>query len=146
MGWTITPGQLQNIIPVLEAKKKTQSTSRSINLQSTYLQQFKQYPLPLIPLPQKTPLQLCQSPQPLQPKYNPVLLLEEQVHQEEAHLEEVEEVEEAHPGEVEEVHQEEEMLTNPLKEMENLWALYQWSLKEIAQKLRVSSENSPLTS
>ena len=132
--------------------------NRSVNLQSTYLQQFKQYPLPLIPLPLETASQLCRSPQPSQPKDNPVPLLEEQVHQEEAcleeaeeaHLEEaeeahLEEAEEAHPEEVEEVHQGEEMPTNLLKEMENPWAHYQWSLKEIAQKLRASSENSPLT-
>ena len=126
---------LQNIIPALEVKKKTQSTSRSTNLWSIYLQQFKWYPLPLVPLPLKTASQLCQSPQPSQPKYNPILLLEEQVHLEEA--------EEAHQEEVEEVHQGEEMLTNPPREMENPWAHYQQSLKEIAQKLRASSENSP---
>ena len=134
-----------NTIPALGAKKKTQQTSKSIDLQSTYLWQFKQYLLPLIPLPQKTISQLCWSPWPLPPKYNPVLFLEEQVHQgevEEAHLEEVEE---AHPEEVEEAHLEEETPINPPKEMENPWVQYQQSLKEIAQKLRASSENSPLT-
>ena len=50
---------LQNITLALEMKKKTQQMSRSINLQSTYLQQFKQYPLPLVPLPLKTASQLC---------------------------------------------------------------------------------------
>ena len=142
---------LQNTIPALEVKKKTQQMSRSVNLQSTYLQQFKQYPLPLIPLPLKTASQLCWSPWPLQPKCNPVQLLEEQVHQEEAHLEEAEEAHlEEEEEEEEEVHQEdtqeEEMPTNLLKDMESLWVHYQQSLKEIAQKLRVSSENSPHTS
>ena len=75
--------------------------------------------------------------------YNPAPLLEEAVCQaEEAYLEEAEE---AHLEEVEEVHQEEEMPTNPPKEMENPWAHYQQSLKEIAQKLRASLENSPPT-
>ena len=76
---------------------------------------------------------------------NPVPLLEEQVCWEEAHPEEVEEghlEEEAHQEDT----QEEEMPTNPLKEMENLWVHYPQYLKEIAQKLRVSSENSPPTS
>ena len=70
--------------------------------------------------------------------------LEEQVCQEEVEEVHQEEVEEAHQEEVEGVHQEEEeTLTNQPREMENLWAHYQWSLKEIARKLRVSSENSP---
>ena len=132
-----------NIIPALEVKKKTQQMNRSANLWSTYLQQFKQYPLPLVPLPLKTVPQLCRSPQPLQPKYNPVPLLEEQVCQEEAEEAHQEEVEEAHLEEVEEAYQEEETLTNLPKEMENLWVHYQQSLKEIAWKLRASSENSP---
>ena len=37
----------QSIIPAQEVKKKTPSTSRSDDLQLTYLQQFKQYLLPL---------------------------------------------------------------------------------------------------
>ena len=101
-----------NITPAQGAKKKTQQMNKSAGLQSTYLQQFKWYPLPLIPLPQKTVSQLCRSPWPLPPKYNPVPLLEEQVHQgeeeevpqAEAHLVEVEvhPVEaEAHPVEAE---------------------------------------------
>ena len=117
--------------------------SKSVDLRLTYLWQFKWYPLPLIPLPLKTTSQLCQSPQPSLPKYNPVPLLEEQVCQEEA--EAVCQEEEVHLEEVEEAHLEEEMLTNLPKEMENPWAHYQWSLKEITQRLRVSSENSPPT-
>ena len=120
---TKTSPSLLSITPALEARKKTQQTSKSADLQLTYLQQFKRYPLPLIPLP-KTASQLCRLPQPLQLKYNPVLFLEEQVCQEEA--------EEAHQEEVVEVHQEEEMPTNQPKEMENPWAHYQQSSKEIA--------------
>ena len=138
---------LQNTTPALEAKKKTQQTSRSIDLQSTFLQQFKQYPLPLIPLPLKTASQLCQSPQPLPPKYNTIPLLEDQACQEEDCLEEVEEacqeVEEV-PQEEEEVPQQEAAPTNQSpSQKENLWACYQQYLKEIAPKLRASSENSP---
>ena len=116
---------LQNIIPALEAKKKTQQMNRSADLRSIYLQQFKQYPLPLVPLPLKTASQLCRLPWPLQPKYNPVPHLEEQVCQEEVEEVHQEEVEEAHQEEVEEAHQEEEIPTNLPKEMENLWVHYQ---------------------
>ena len=90
-------------------KKKTQQMSRSTDLQSTYLQQLKWYPLPLIPLLLKTASQLCSLPQPLLPKYNTIPSLEEQACQEKDHLEEVEEAcleeEEAHLEE-EEAHQE----------------------------------------
>ena len=121
--------------------------SKSTDLWLVYLQQFKQYPLPRVPVPLKTPSQLCWLPQPLWPRYNLILLLEEQAHQEEDCLEEAEE---AHQEE-EEVHQEEEQeevaLTNPLlRQMENLWVCYQQYLKEIAQKLRASSKSSPPTS
>ena len=140
---------LQSITPALEAKKKTQQTNKSIDLWSAYLQQFKQYLLPLIPLPLKTASHICRLPQPSPPKHNPILLLEEQAHQVEDHLEEVEEgcqgVEEVHQEEEEE--EEEEVLINQLLiQMESLWACYQWSLKEITQKLRASSKNSPPTS
>ena len=50
---------LPSITPALEAKKKTQQTSKSTNLQLTYLWQFKQYPLPLVQLPLKKASQLC---------------------------------------------------------------------------------------
>ena len=53
----------QNITPTLEAREKTQQMSKSEDLQLTYLQQFKHYPLPLIPL--KSTIPICQSPQPL---------------------------------------------------------------------------------
>ena len=129
---TKTSPSLQSITLALEAKKKTQLTSRSTDLQSIYLQQFKRYPLPLVPL--KTTLS-CQSPWPLPPKCNPILLLEEQVHQEGE--------EEVPQAEAEEAHPEEGILTNPLKGMENPGAHYQWSLKEITQKLRASSKSSP---
>ena len=66
----------------------------------------------------------CRSPWPLPPKYNPVPFLEEQVHQEGEEVPQVEE-EEAHQAEVEEAHLEEEIPTNPPKEMENPWACYQ---------------------
>ena len=99
---------LQNTIPALEVKKKTQLMSRSVNLLSTYLQQFKWYPLPLVPLPLKTASQICRLPWPLLPRYNPILLLEEQACWEEDHLEEVEE---AHQEE-EEALQWEAMPTN----------------------------------
>ena len=121
---------LLSITPALEARKKTQQTSKSADLRLTYLQQFKRYPLPLIPL-LKTASQLCRLPQPLQLKYNPVLFLEEQVCQEEAEEAHQEEVAEVHQEEVVEVHREEETPTNQPKEMENPWAHYQQSLKEI---------------
>ena len=54
---------LQNVTPVQAVKKKTQPMNKSIDLQSTYLQQFKHYPLPLVPL--KQPIPTCQFPQPL---------------------------------------------------------------------------------
>ena len=74
------------------------------------------------------------------PRYNLILLLEEQACQEEDCLKEAEE---AHQEE----EQEEEAPTNlSLRQTENLWACYQQSLKEIAQKLRASSESSPPTS
>ena len=135
---------LQNIIPVQGAKKKTPLMSKSNNLRLTYLQQFKQYPLPLVPLPLKTRPQLCRLPQPLLPKYNPVLLLEAQAHQGEEALQEEEEVhlaEEACPAE-----EEEEIPHKPLLVMESPWACYPTYLREIAQKLRAFSENFPLTS
>ena len=135
---TKTSPSLQSITLALEAKKKTQSTNKSINLQSIYLQQFKQYLLPLVPL-KMTPS--CQLPRPLPPKYNPILLLEEQVCQEEE-VPQAEE-EEAHHKEEEEAHPEEGILTNLLKGTENPWACYQQSLKEIARKLRASSKSSP---
>ena len=113
-----------NTTPAWGAKKKTQQMNKSADLRSTYLQQFKQYPLPLVPLPQKTVSQLCQSPQPLPPKYNPVPFLEEQVRQEGEEVPQVE-GEEAPQVEEEEVHPEEGIITNPLKEMENPWAHYQ---------------------
>ena len=134
---------LQSTTLAQGAKKKIPSKSRSNDLRLTYLQQFKQYPLPLVPLP-KTPSQLCQSPWPLQLKYNPIPLLEDQVHQEE--------VAEAHQEEEEEVHQEEgevatcqeeETPTNSPREMESPWACYPPYLKEIAQKLRAFSESFP---
>ena len=151
---TKTFQSLQSTTPALEAKKKTQQMNKSTDLWSAYLQQFKQYPLPLIPLPLKTASQLCQFPQPLLPRYNPIPLLKEQACQEEDHLEEAEEgcqEEEEGCQEEEEVHQEEEeeeaMLTNQLlTQMENLWACYQQYLKEIAWKLRASSKNFPPTS
>ena len=124
----------QNTTLAQGVKKKTPSMSRSDNLRSTYLQQFRRYPLPLVPL-LKTPSQLCQSPQPLQPKYNPILLLEEQVRQEEA--------EEAHQEEEEVAHQEEEMPTNNPRGTENPWACYPPYLKEITQKLRAFSKSFP---
>ena len=137
---------LQNTIPAQGAKKKTPLISRSDDLQSIYLQQFKQYPLPLVPLPLKTPSQVCQLPQPLPPKYNPVLLLEEQVCQEE----EVPQAEEEALLVEEEAHQEEEEVEetpcNPPLAMENPWACCPPYLKGIALKLRAFSENSPLTS
>ena len=102
---TKTSPSLQNIIPALEAKK-TPLTNRFDNLRLTYLQQFKQYPLPLVPLPQKTAFQLCRLPWPLPPRCNPVPLLEVQVHQEEEVALQAEE--EAHPVE-EEAHQVEEV-------------------------------------
>ena len=130
---TKTSQSFQSTTPALGAKKKTQQTSKSAGLQSAYLQQFKWYPLPLVPLPLKTASQLCWLPQPLLPKHNPIPFLEEQVCQEEDHLEEVEEV-----------HQEGVVPTNQLlNQMESLWACYQQFLKEIALKLRASSENSP---
>ena len=85
-----------NITPAWGAKKKTQQMNKSAGLQSTYLQQFKWYPVPL---------------------------LEEQVHQGEE--------EEVPQAEAHQVEPEEEIQINPLKEMENPWAHYQRSLKEI---------------
>ena len=137
---TKTSPSLQNIILALEAKKKTQLMNRSADLWSIYLQQFKQYPLPLIPL--KTMLS-CQSPWPLPPKYNPIPLLEEQAHQEGEEEVPQAEAEEVHQEKEEEAHPEEGILTNLLKGMENPWAHYQQSLKEITQKLRASSKSSP---
>ena len=126
-----------------EVKKKTPSMNRSDDLRLTYLQWFKWYPLPLIPLP-KTTLQLCRSPQPLQLKCNPVLFLEEQVRQEEAEEAHQEEVEEVHQEEEEEVaYQEEETPTNQPRGTGNPWAHYPPYLKEITQKLRAFSESSP---
>ena len=78
--------------------------------------------------------------------------MEEQVHQEEGHLEEVEEghpeEEEDHLEEAEVVHHREEpvQISQLPNQMENQWACYQWSLKEIALKLRASFKNSPPTS
>ena len=138
---------LLNTTPALRVKKKTQQMNKSADLQSTYLQQFRWYPLPLIPLPQKTISQLCWLSQPLLPKYNLVPFLEEQVHQEGE--EEVPQAEEEAHQEEEEVHlveAEEEIQINLLWEMKNPWECYQWSLKEITPKLRVSLENSPPTS
>ena len=133
---------LQNTTPAQGVKKKTPSMSKSDNLQSIYLQQFKQYPLPLIPLPLKKPSQICRSPWPLLPRYNPVLLLKEQVHQEE-----VPQVEEGEHLVEEEAHQEEEEEAetpcNPLLGMENPWAHCPPYLKGIALKLRAFSESSP---
>ena len=139
---TKTSPSLQNITPALEAKK-TPSMSRSNNLRSTYLQQFKQYPLPLIPLPWKTLSQLCQSPQPLPPRCNPVLLLEVQVHQEEEEDLWVEE--EVHPveEEVRQAEEEEETLHKLPSVTESPWAHYPPYLKEITQKLRAFSESFP---
>ena len=136
---------LQNTIPARGAKKKTPLTSRSDNLRSIYLQQFKRYPLPLVPLPLKTPSQVCQLPWPLLPKYNPVPLLEEQVHQEE----EVLQAEEGAHLVEEEAHWEEEVEEtpcNPPLAMENPWACCPPYLRGITLKLRAFSENSPLTS
>ena len=116
---------LQNTIPAQGAKKKIPLMSRSNDLQLTYLQQFRQYPLPLVLLPQKPASQLCQSPQPLPLKYNPVPFLKEQVHQEEAHQEE--------EGET--------LLNQPLV-MENPWACCPPYLKGITLKLRAFSESS----
>ena len=142
---TKTSPSLQNIIPVQGVKKKTPSMSKSDDLQLTYLQQFKQYPLPLIPLSLKTRPQPCRSPQPLLPKYNPVLLLEAQACQEEEALQEEEEV---HPEEeeVRPAEEEEEILHKLLLAMESPWAHYPPYLREIAQKLRAFSESFPLTS
>ena len=145
---------LQSIIPAQGAKKKIPSMSRFDDLRLTYLQQFKRYLLPLVPLPQKTASQLCQLQQPLLPRYNPVPLLEAQVHQEGEVLQEEEE--EVHQEEEEEVHQEEEGV-RPAEEWEETphklllatkspWACYPPYLKEITQKLRAFSENSPPTS
>ena len=120
--------------------KKTPLTSRSNDLQSTYLQQFKWYLLPLIPL--KPLMPWCLLPWPLQLNYNPVPSLEEWICQEaeEAHLE----VEEAHP-EVEEACQEEAMHRQLPNQKENPWERCQQYSKEITPKLRVSSGNSPPT-
>ena len=96
---------LQSTTPALEAKKKTQQTSKSADLQSAYLQQFKQYPLPLVLL--RTPVPPCLSSWPLLPRYNPIPLLEEQAHQEE----DLPAEEEVHQ---EEVHKEEAVATNRL--------------------------------
>ena len=135
---------LQNTTPAQGAKKKTPSMSRSNDLQLTYLQQFKQYPLPIIPPPLKTASQVCQLPWPLPPKHNPIPSLEALVHQEEA--EEVPQAEEeAHLVE-EEAHQEEEeeeTLLNLLLVTENPWVHCPPYLKEITQKLRAFSESSP---
>ena len=142
---TKTSPSLQSTIPTQEAKKKIPSMSKSDDLQSIYLQQFKQYLLPLVPLPLKTPSQICQSPWPLPPKYNLVPLLEEQVHQEE----EVPQAEEGAHLVEEEAHQEEEEVEetphNPPLVMENPWAHCPPYLKGIALKLRAFSESSPLT-
>ena len=108
-----------NIILALGVKK-TQQTNRSDDLQSTYLQQFKWYPQPLVPLPLKVASQPCWSPQPSQPRYNLVPLLEEQVHQEEVRQEEAEE----ELQEEEDNPEEQEALTNQPREMENLWVHY----------------------
>ena len=120
--------------------------SKSDNLQLTYLQQFKRYLLPLVPLPLKTRPQLYWSPQPLLPKYNPVPLLEAQACQEEEALQEEEEVhpeeEEARPVEEEE----EEIPHKLLLAMESPWVCYPPYLREITQKLRVFSKSFPLTS
>ena len=147
---TKTFPSLQNTIPAQGAKKKTLLTSKSNDLQSIYLQQFKQYLLPLIPLPLKTPSLICRSPWPLLPRYNPVLLLEEQVHQEEVpQVEEGEHLveEEAHLEEEEEEEEEEaETPCSLLLEMENPWACCPPYLKGIALKLRAFSKSFPLTS
>ena len=113
--------------------------SKSDDLRLTYLQQFKRYLLPLVPLPLKTRPQLCWLPQPLLPKYNPVPLLEAQAHQEE---------EEVHLAEEEAclAEEEEETPHKPLSVMESPWACYPPYLREIAQKLRAFSESFPLTS
>ena len=106
---------LQNITPAQEVSKKTHQTNRSTDLQLTYLQQFQQYPLPLVPL---KPLTLaCRLPQPSQPKYNPVPMLEVQAHQEEDHQEVEEEVH------WEEGKEEVEMPSQP-NQMENQWVDY----------------------
>ena len=143
MGTKMSPS-LQNITPSQEVSQKIQQTNRSTDLWLTYLQQFQQYPLPLVPLKPLTPK--CQSQQPSQPKYNPVPQLEVQAHQEE----DCQEAEEDHQEVEEEAHQEadkEEAETfNQPNKMENQWAHYQWFLREIALKLRASSENSPHTS
>ena len=131
---TKTSPSLPNIIQAQEVKKKIWSMNRSADLQSIYLQQFKQYPLPLILL--KKGLS-CWSPQPSLPKYNPVPYLEE--------------AGEVHPEEAEEAHQEEgaspeeEMPIKPLREMGSPWVHYPPYLKEIAQKLRAFSKSSPHT-
>ena len=64
-------------------------------------------------------------------------MLEELACLEEDHLE----VEEVLP-EAEVLLEEKEEIKLP-NQMENLWAFYQQSLREIAQKLRASHENSP---
>ena len=112
-------------------KKKTPSMNRSDDLQSTYLQQFQCYLLPLIPLKKKTAI--CQLPQPSQPNYNPVHSLEEQIHQEadqeEVDQEEDPQVEEEEEEELQVVeeapHEEEEMLRQPLCWKESPWEHYQ---------------------
>ena len=135
-----------NTIPALEVKKKTQQMNKSKDLQSIYLQQFKWYPLPLVPLRQETPI--CWLPQPSQLNYNLIPLLEEQACQAEDHQEEEVVVEALQEEEV--VHQEVvdkvEAMPNQPNRKESPWAHYQQFLKEIAQKLRVSSESSPHTS
>ena len=140
---TKTFPSLQSTTPALEAKK-IPSMSRSDNLQLTYLHQFKQYPLPLVPLPQKPLSQLCRLPWPLPPRCNPVPLLEVQVHQEEEE-EVLQAEEEVHPveEEVRQAEEEEETPCKPLLAMESPWVHYPPYLKEIAQKLRAFSESFP---